>query len=299
MDSKLLDGVVIFYQVIKSGSFTATADITGHSTSYISKEINKLESRLGIRLMNRTTRSISLTPEGELFYQQASQIVQEADQIISQIRGNQTEPQGLLKVSCPVSFGLSRVRPILAEFTETYPKVSLDLQLNDRKVDLIADGFDVAIRASAQLEDSSLISRKVMSSEGLVIASPSYLTKWRTPKQPSELVNHQCISYSYLKQPNNWTFIDQENNEFTVRVNSRVITNSPEMELELCKAGQGITRLPKFNLQDELETGQLVTLFNDFKRVPIDVYLVYPSRKHLSAKVRVFIDFILKHLSEN
>ena len=296
--STLLDGIVIFVQVIKSGSFTLAAELTGHSTSYISKEVNKLEARLGVRLMHRTTRSLSLTPEGQLYFQVCLQIIEDAEQVENAIIGKQGEPQGILRVSCPVSYGLSNLSPVLSFFTEKYPKIQLELELNDRKVDLIADGFDIVIRATTQLEDSALISRRISQSEALVLASPAYLAKHGTPKHPFELDRHKIISYSNLKQPNIWRFIDLNGEKIQVHLESQVITNDSSLEIDLAVANQGIFRTPRFALKDELETGKLVELFADFPKTSIGVYMVYPSRKHMSAKVRSFIDFIIQELGD-
>ncbi|NRB40005.1 MAG: LysR family transcriptional regulator [Pseudomonadales bacterium] len=297
-DSKILDGMVIFSEVITAGSFTQAAENSGHSTSYISKEVNKLEARLGVRLLNRTTRSISLTPEGELYFQQCQQIITTAHEAVSLLSGHQLEPQGTLRISCPVSFGLSRLRPILAKFIALYPKINVELELNDKKIDIVADGYDIAIRASRVQEDSSLISRRILMSRGITLASPDYLAKHGTPQSLQELSQHQTISYSYLKQPGIWTYMTVEGKSFYIPVNCRFISNSPEMELALCIAGQGITRLPAFNLHDELQTGQLVELFPELPKIEIGVYLIYPSRKHMSSKVRHFIDFVMQELGD-
>jgi DNA-binding transcriptional LysR family regulator len=296
--STLLDGMVIFVQVIKSGSFTQAAELTGHSTSFISKEVNKLEARLGVRLMHRTTRSLSLTPEGQLYFQVCLQIIEDAEQAENAIIGKQGEPQGILRVSCPVSYGLSNLSPVLSVFTEKCPKIQLELELNDRKVDLIADGFDIVIRATTQLEDSALISRRISQSEALVLASPGYLAKHGMPKHPFELDRHKIISYSNLKQPNIWRFIDLNGEKIQVHLESQVITNNSSLEIDLAVADQGIFRIPRFALKDELETGKLVELFVDFPKTSIGVYMVYPSRKHMSAKVRSFIDFVIQELGD-
>ncbi|WP_295895640.1 LysR family transcriptional regulator [uncultured Vibrio sp.] len=298
LNSKLLDGIVIFVELINCGSFTKTAENTGHSTSYISKEITKLEDRLGVRLINRTTRSISLTPEGELYYKQCLQITDDAEQAESSVNQRQLEPKGSLKVSCPISFGMPQLKPILAKFLTRYPKVNLDLNMTGRQVDVVADGFDVVIRTANQLEDSSLISRLLINSYGVTVASPDYLSAHGTPKHPSELSQHKIITYSYAKAPNVWQYQTPQGEPLSVQLESRVITNSPEMEIELAIAGQGITRMPKFNVDDKLESGELVVLFEDYKKVPINVYLVYASRKHMSAKVRCFIDFVVSELEE-
>ncbi|GLP97242.1 LysR family transcriptional regulator [Paraferrimonas sedimenticola] len=293
---QLLDGMVLFSEVVSRGSFTAAANSLGYSTAYISKEIGKLEDRLGVRLLQRTTRKQSLTLEGQAYFQQCTQIIADAEAMQLALAGQQAEPRGKLRISVPVSFGLSKVRPILAEFTQRYPKVSLELHVDDRKVDMISEGFDVVIRASDKLEDSSLISRQLLRSRGVTLAAPSYLERFGTPKHPSELSQHVTFSYSNLKSPTQWQYHSPDSQPFTVQVNSQVITNSPEMELSLCLAGQGITRTPLFNLQDQLETGALVELFPEFATIPIGVYLVYPSRKHLAPKVRCFIDYVVEKI---
>jgi len=294
--AKLLDGMVIFVEVINAGSFTKAAENSGHSPSYISKEINKLEERLGIRLMHRTTRSISLTPEGEIYFQQCQQIIDDAEEAEASIKKSQVEPKGRLKISCPISFGLSHIRPILAKFLQENPQVDLELDLSDRKVDVVADGYDVVVRASAQLEDSSLISRLLLRSYGVTVASPEYLALHGTPTHPEELSQHQVFTYSYLKTSNIWQYKHANGEEIHVKLKNRVNTNSPELMVELALAGQGIIRAPKFNLGNKLETGELINLFSDFQPQEINVYLVYASRKHMAAKVRSFIDFAMNEL---
>jgi len=296
--SNLLDGISVFVQVVQSKSFVNAAEKMNHSTSYISKEVSKLESRLGVRLLHRTTRTLSLTSEGEVYYRQCQQIIEDALQVESNISGRQQIPQGRLKLSCPVGIGVSRIRPILAEFIAKYPKITLDIDLNDHKVDLISDGFDIVIRAAAQLEDSSLISRRFMNSTRLTLASPKYLKIHGTPKHPDELKDHQMISYRNLKNPEVWQYITQSGQKIKIQVNSRVLCNNSEMMTSLCLAGQGIIRMPLFNLSDEVITGKLVPLFEDLMPINIGVYLVYPSRENMPAKLKCFIDFIVDKLGD-
>lgn len=298
INGKLLDGMVTFVQVVSAGSFTLAADMCGHSTSYISKEINKLEARLGVRLLHRTTRSLSLTPEGELYFQRCCQIIEDAEQAENIIIGKQGEPHGLLRISCPIAYGLSNLSPKLSLFTEKYPKIQLELDLNDRKVDLISDGFDIVIRAAAHLEDSSLISRRISQSEILILASPDYIAKHGMPAHPFDLKRHKIISYSNLKQPNIWGFQDNDGKQIQVHLESHVLTNNSRLEIDLGVAGQGIFAVPRFALKDELATGKLVDLFPDWPKQAIGIYMVYPSRKHMSAKVRSFIEFVLQELGD-
>ncbi|MGY0216529.1 LysR family transcriptional regulator [Endozoicomonadaceae bacterium StTr2] len=295
----LLDGMTIFAEVVDAGSFTQAAAHTGHSTSYISKEINKLEGRLGVRLMNRTTRSLSLTPEGQLYYQQCQQIISDAEEARLALMGQQLKPSGTLRVSCLTSLDMNLLQTMFSGFLTRFPEVNLELDMSNRKVDLIAEGFDVIVRATPQLEDSSFISRRIMQSQTIIVAAPEYLRQYGVPERPEDIRQHKCICYSYLKQPRLWHFKNQYGKETQVEVDSYIQTNSSAMELSLCKSGHGIVRLPQFMLQDELETGELVELFPDYRQPEVNVYLVYPSRKHLSPKVRAFIDYVAEYLSED
>ncbi|MFT4764215.1 MAG: DNA-binding transcriptional LysR family regulator [Oleispira sp.] len=295
-DSLLLDGMVIFTEVVNSGSFTQAAANSGHSTSYISKEINKLEARLGVRLMQRTTRSLKLTPEGEMYFQHCQQIIADAEQAQSIVSGAQVEPQGTLRISCPTSFAMARLQQVFSDFITQHPKVNLEIDLNNRKVDLIAERFDIAIRASSQLDDSSLISRTIYSADAVVVAAPSYLQQFGIPTTVIELENHSAITYSHLKQPDVWSFINPQGKTETIKVSSRIQTNSSELEISLCVAGHGVMLMPRFNLNGEIERGELVELLTEYQRPEINVYVVYPSRKHMSAKVRSFIDFTMSNL---
>ncbi len=296
-NTKLFDGVIIFSQVVNSGGFSAAAEVTGHSTSYISKEVNKLEARLGVRLLNRTTRSISLTPEGKIYFQQCQQMIQDAEQALGVLSEGNLTPRGLLKISCPVDFGLGYLQPILSEFLTKYPNVTLDLDLNDRKVDVVQDGFDIAIRATNQLDESSLICRKIYSCKSYVIATPDYLDKHGRPTHPKQLKRHSCICYSNMKTPNIWTFKDKAGKEQQVEVPQTILCNSAQMKVAMLLDSHGICRLPAFTMEKELATNKLEILFDDYQAIDIDVYVVYPSRKHLSPKIRLFIDMLVEHLA--
>ncbi len=295
-NSQLFDGIYIFYQVVRCGSFTACANYTGHSTSYISKEINKLEQRLAVRLLNRTTRSISLTPEGEVFFEQSQLLIENAEHAQGLLTSKQDSPHGLLKISCPVDFGLNYLKPIIDEYLNSYPDVSLDLDLNDRHVDVIQEGIDIAIRATAALDDSSLISRKIFQSNSYTLASKQYIQRFGKPKQPQDLSKHACICYKNHKTPTKWQYITANNETLNVDVNKRILSNNAQMQLSLAQAGHGICVLPKFCLGKDFDDTQLVALFEDYQSPKIDVFAVYPSRKYVSAKVRCLIDLLVQHL---
>lgn len=298
MDTQLLDGMVTFKQVADSGSFTQAAILLNHSKSYISGEINKLENRLGVRLLHRTTRKISLTAAGEIYYRQCQNIINDALQVERQLSGQQLSPKGNLRVSCPVSFALAKIRPILGEYMDLYPQVIVELELNDQLVDVVADGYDLALRASGQLPDSSLVSRKLTSVDIVTIAAPSYLERWGTPQTPDELVHHRTINFRSTVNQNVWQYQENSGQQTTVKVDSHFITNSAEMELALCIAGQGIARVPKLVISDEVKKGSLVLLFDDLLPVTVDIFLIYPNRKYMPSKVRSFIDFLVSKMGE-
>nr|WP_275974028.1 LysR family transcriptional regulator [Shewanella pneumatophori] len=295
----MFDGIVIFAQVVKSGGFSAAAEALGHSTSYVSKEVNKLEARLGVRLLNRTTRSIGLTPEGEAYYQQCQQLISDAELAIGLITQHDVSPRGVLKLSCPVGFAQSHLQEIISEYIKRYPNVSLELDLSDQRTDVIADGYDLAIRASAQLEESSLICRKIYSSKAYTVASKEYISRHGKPHHPRELATHNGICYSNLKQPSRWDYIDATGKAFHVDIRQKVLCNNGDMQLAMVLAGHGIARLPSFYMEAALNDNRLEILFENCPNTEIDVYVVYPSRKHLSPKVRAFIDLAAERLGES
>jgi DNA-binding transcriptional LysR family regulator len=294
--TKLFDGVVIFTQVVNCGSFSAAAAKTGHSNSYISKEINKLESRLSVRLLNRTTRSLSLTPEGRVYFEQCLQMVSDAQDGLALLDQRNVKPSGKFKISCPVAFAEGYLQDTLFEYMKRYPDVQLELDLNDRRVDLVQGGFDLVIRATDQLEESSLICKKIYSCKGYTVASEEYLKRFGRPNKPEELVGHHCLCYSNLKKPTRWNYVSDDNKEVFVDVICKVLCNSAHMELAMVLAGHGICRLPEFAMKQALKAGKLEILFPDYLAPDVNVYAVYPSRKHLSPKVRCFIDLLTQKM---
>ncbi len=290
-----LDGMTVFVRVVEKGSFTLAAKQLGHSTSYISKEVSRLENRLGVRLLNRSTRTISLTDIGKSYYEYCRQIVADAEEAERSISSQHDVPQGVLKISAPVSFGQIYLTKLLPQFLNTYPEVQLDVDFNDRLVDVVAEGFDVVIRVS-NLKDTALINRKIMPSKIVTVASPDYLECNGYPTQPRELAQHDCISYAYRQVPTHWDYISKEGEPIGVAVKPRVICNNAEMELSMALAGMGITRFPAFCCEKEIHQGKLVPLLEEFEQGDFGVYAVYPHRRHLSVKVRVFVDFLVQRL---
>jgi len=204
--SNLLDGVSVFVGVVNAGSFTAAAQALGHSTSYVSKEITRLEKRLGSRLLNRTTRTISLTDVGRAYYERSNQIVIDAENAERSINQLQEKPSGFLRINAPSSFGFNYLLDILPQFMHRYPDVKLEVELNDRIIDVVAEGYDVVIRVD-DIKDSNLVARKFTSSRGVVVASPDYLKRKGCPQKAEDLVQHNCIAYSLLPTPTQWSFL--------------------------------------------------------------------------------------------
>ncbi|MCD9496948.1 LysR family transcriptional regulator [Photobacterium carnosum] len=297
-NNKLFDGIVVFVQVIKSGGFGAAAEVLGHSNSYISKEINKLESRLGVRLLNRTTRSVALTPEGDVYYQECLQLVMDAEQALGLMSQNSLNPKGLLKISCPVWLGSQYLQQVFSEYLTLYPDMQLDIDLSDKTVDVVADGYDLVIRASATLAESSLICKRLFSCNIHTVASSEYLRQHGFPKHPSELQHHHCLCYSNLKHADRWQYTDAENKVFNVDVQQKLRCNNTPMTVAMAVDGMGICHVPTFYIESQLQRGELTILFPEFDKTLVNVYVVYPSRKHLSAKVRRFIDLLERRMSK-
>ncbi|WP_305839221.1 LysR family transcriptional regulator [Photobacterium leiognathi] len=291
-NNQLFDGIALFVQVVKSGGFGAAAQAMGHSNSYVSKEIVKLENRLGVRLLNRTTRSISLTPEGKSYYQECLQLISDAEQAVAHITQSTVAPKGTLKISCPVWFGKHYLKDVFSAYLTRYPDVVIDLDMSDKAIDVIGDGYDLVIRASAKLDESSLICKRIYSSRICTVASPQYIAKHGRPIHPTELSSHHCFCYSNLKKSNIWDYMDKAGNQTSVDVHQRIRSNNTEMSLALVCNGDGIIRLPEFYIEQQIKTGELILLFEDYVFPMVDVYALYPTRKHLASKVRCFLDLI-------
>jgi DNA-binding transcriptional LysR family regulator len=296
-NSASLDGLIVFVEVVEGGGFTAAARNLDHSVSFVSKEIARLEDRLGVRLLNRTTRSVIPTDIGRVYYERCRQIIADARDAERGITESHAKPQGLLNISAPVSFGLAYLNDVLPEFLADYPEITLNVEMSDRLVDVIAEGFDVVIRAG-YLKDSNLIARRLMRSRLLTVASPEYLAREGTPLTPAELPEHACIAFTYKQVTTHWEYLDPDGGSIGVTVDPRAVCNNAETEIALVAAGAGITRMPSFICHREVEDGRLIPILERYETPPIGVYAVYPHRAHLSAKVRVFVDFLIRNFAE-
>jgi DNA-binding transcriptional LysR family regulator len=285
------DGMIVFCEVVEANGFTAAARKLGHSASHVSKEISRLEERLSARLLNRTTRTISLTETGRLYYDHVRHIIDDARDVQSLILSANDKPVGLLRASVPVTFNQSYLSPRLPEFLAAYPDVRLYLEESDRMVDLVAEGFDVVVRAG-NLDDTDFIAKRLMTSRLLTLASPAYLHEHGTPSVPADLSEHVLIDFSRRKIATAWEYPGPGGKSISVPITPRVVCNSAETEVALCMSGVGITRLPSMVCEEELASGALIPILTPFEKPPIGVFAIYPSRSHIAAKVRAFVDFL-------
>lgn len=296
-NTELLDGIAVFVAVVNAGSFTAAAKQLGHSTSYVSKEVTRLEKRLASRLLNRTTRTISLTDAGKSYFERCSQIVIDAENAERSISHLQDTPRGLLRINAPMSFGLNYLCEYLPEFAKLYPELRLEVEFNDRMIDVIAEGFDVVIRAG-QIDNSNLVARKFLSSKAVVVASPEYLKRNGRPNTPAELKHHDQIVYSLAPNPSSWEFY-KEDEGLTINLDPRIICNNAEIEMAMVKKGVGIAILPMFICEQDIASGEVEVILGDYDTFEIGVYAVYPHRQYLTPKVRVFVDFIVDKFTDS
>ena len=279
-----------FVAVVDAGSFVQAADALDISKAAVSRHVADLEQRLGVRLLQRTTRKLSLTEEGRAFHARCKNLLGELEEAEAEITSKSVEASGLVKINVPVSFGLLHLAPLWPAFMAKHPKVTLDVNLSDRMVDLVEEGYDMAVRI-ARLPSSSLISRKLASTRLILCASPTYLKKHSKPKHPSELADHAVLSYSLLVMGEQWEFEGPEGN-LTVAINPVLRTNSGDTCRAAALGHQGIILQPSFIVGDDLRKGTLVELMPKYRALDFGIYAIYPSRRYVSPKVRVLIDYL-------
>ena len=287
--------IPVFVAVVENGGFSAAARGLGVSKSAVSKRINRLEAHLGVRLLYRTTRKLSLTEAGERYFEHAVEAMKFADQAEAAVTELQGEPQGKLRISSPMSFGRLHVAPMIPQLMQRYPKLHIDLVMDDRRVDLVAAGFDVAIRShSGTIPDSTMIARQLAPLRQVLCASPGYLERHGLPATPAELSGHNCVLYSYSRDTNEWT-LSREGVPASVQVSGNYQVNNSEALLEAIREGIGIGRLPTFVAGPDLKSGRLVKLFESYRIPDQEFYAVFPQREYLPAKVRAFLDFAIEY----
>lgn len=284
-----------FAAVVDAGSFVKAADTLSMSKAAMSRHVGDLEARLGVRLLHRTTRRLSLTEDGEVFYARSKELLAGVDEAEAEITSRSGAASGLLRVNAPVTFGILHLAPLWGVFRSRHPQVSLDVTLADRVVDLVDEGYDMAIRI-ATLPSSTLISKRLATTRMVLCASPQYLKAHGVPLHPSELAVHAVISYSYWSTRDEWHF-EGPQGQVSVKTNPCIHTNSGDTCRAAALAHQGIVLQPTFLLGDDLAAGTLVELMPQFRSIELGIYAVYPTRKHVPPKVRALIDFLAQHFA--
>lgn len=280
-----------FVQVVDHGGFTEAARKLGMSKSAVSKHVAALEARLAVRLLNRTTRRVSPTEVGLAYYDRARTVLVDATDADSMVTSMQSKPKGQLRVSAPVTFGIHYVTRAVVDFLDAFPQVDINLVLDDRFVELVAESFDVAIRIGV-LEDSSLKARKLAETRRLLVASPAYLERAGTPRVLDDLNHHQLLHYSHLASGNFWRLRGPSGEERQFRVGGRLTANNGESLRATAEAGIGIASLPSFMIGDALTSGRLVEVLADRAPDILGIYALYPQGRFPQPKLRAFIDFL-------
>jgi DNA-binding transcriptional LysR family regulator len=286
----------VFAAVVDAGSFVRAAEALDMSKPAVSRHVAELKSRLGVRLLHRTTRRLSLTEEGEVFYGRCRELLANLEEAEAEITSRTGKASGQLKVSAPVSFGLLHLAPLWAGFMARHPDVVLDITLSDRMVDLVEEGFDLAIRI-ARLPSSSLVSRTLSSSRLVLCASPRYLKTHGAPRQPADLARHTVFAYSLLSSGESWEF-EGPQGHMSVKVNPRMRTNSGDTCRAVALQHLGLIIQPSFLVAEELRSGALVEVMPQYRSLEFDISAVYPSRKHVLPKVRLLIDYLAAALKK-
>lgn len=292
-----LSDVAVFVQVVSRGSFTAAADTLGLSKSVVSKYVTRLEDRLGARLLNRTTRRLSLTEVGRAFFERSQRGLLEIEEAEAEVSRMQGEPRGELRLSSPMSFGILHLAPLLPALQARYPELTVDMVLDDRKVDLVEEGFDLAIRIG-ELPDSSLVARRLGPCRHVVCGSPAYFARNGVPQSLEDLSQHAAITYRYTNAPDEWHFLAPDGDHRQVSVTSRIKMNSSLALREALLNGAGVTLTPTFVVGADIRAGRLRAVLQGYRAMEVSIYAVYPQRKHLSPKIRAFVDFLAEHIKD-
>jgi DNA-binding transcriptional LysR family regulator len=286
-----LADIAVFVRVVERGSFTLAADDLRLSRAVVSKYLSRLEERLGARLLNRTTRRLSLTEAGAALFEASRGAIERIEEAQAAVARFQAAPRGRLRVSAPMSFGILHLGPAIADFSREYPGVTLDIRLDDRFVNLVEDGIDVAVRIGL-LTDSSLIARKLGITRVVACASPAYLAEHGEPQSPQDLATHDCLIYSYLANANVWRFLSREGREIPVAVTGTLRINNGIVLAEAALAGRGVLVTPSFYVAPMLRERRLQRVLAEYRLPELGIYAVYPQNAHVPPKVRVFIDYL-------
>ncbi len=286
-----LAAMTAFARVAETRSFSDAARRLGTSKSVVSRQIMALEADLGARLFHRTTRSMTLTEAGEGYYERVSRILTDVDEANLSVTRLQAAPRGRLRINAPMSFGVRHLAPSLPDFLALHPEVEIDMTMNDRFVDLVDEGYDMAVRIG-RLTDSTLVARKLAPLRRTICGSPAYLAARGIPQTPADLATHECLSYSNMTQSDEWSFVDANGKPLSVEVKGRLRTNNGDALRIAALRGLGLVAQPSFIVGADLQAGTLVGVLTNYTAQDGVVYAVYPHSRHLSPKVRAFTDFL-------
>ncbi|MEP6942031.1 MAG: LysR family transcriptional regulator [Betaproteobacteria bacterium] len=280
-----------FARVVEAGSFVRAAERLGMSVSAVSRQVSELESHLDSRLLNRTTRRLSLTESGRVFYERCVQLLSDLEEAEQSAGAGTVRPRGTLRLTCGTTFGERHLAGAVAEFLQRYPEMRLDIELSDRTTDLVDEGFDAALRIGA-IGSQNLVGRRVGQTRLVCCAAPAYLARHGEPRTPEALSGHACLTYEYLPHKNLWPFRDPDGSDRPMRVGGPVNANHGNFLAEIAVAGAGIVLEPDFVVGPDVRAGRLRPILRKFEPQPASIYVVYPSRRHLSAKVRALAEFL-------
>jgi len=285
-----------FVKVVEAGSFAGAAGRLDVSVSSVSRLVADLEAHLGTRLLHRTTRRLSLTEAGRTFHEHGVQLLADLDEAEASASAEAVVPRGTLRITCGTTFGNAHLAPALAAFRVRYPQVRFDVELSDRMADLVDEGFDAAVRIGGSAA-SNLVGRRIGTTALVCCAAPSYLAAHGEPRTPEELVRHPCLLYQYAAQRDVWTFTGPGGTAHRIRVSGPVFANSGSFLAAMAREGAGITYEPDFAVGPDVRTGLLVPILRDYPPPTAPIHVMYPSRRHLSAKVRVFAQFLAERFA--
>lgn len=292
---ELASQMILFAHVVEHGSFSASARAFAHTPSSVSKQIGMLEDRLGVRLLNRTTRGIALTEEGRTFYARCAEIARAVAEAESMVVSLGDHPQGTLRVASTVAFAKAHLLPLLPAFLDANDDLRVVFELTDRAIDLAEDEADVAIRFTEQITDPSVVARRLATNRRVICAAPSYLAAHGTPERPEDLLRHNCLRLSTVTSWNDWHFRGPDG-PGVLHVTGNFEANSADAVYHAVRAGLGIARLSTYLVGDDIRAGRLVRVLPDYVQQDSNIYAIYASRRNLAPKVRVFVDFLAEKL---
>jgi DNA-binding transcriptional LysR family regulator len=284
--------LTVFAKVVEQGSFARAAQRLEMSASAVSRHVGDLEAHLDTRLLNRTTRRLSLTETGQAFHERCVQLLADLDEAEETVTAAAIVPRGTLKLTSSISFGVRHLAPAIADFASRHPQLRFDVELSDRAVDIVDEGIDLAIRIG-DIGSRSLIARRIGVTQMVCCAAPAYLARHPEPKVPTDLAAHACLSYEYSRERNTWRFRDRGGHQHDVRIAGPAQSNNGQMLCALAVAGMGVHLEPDFIVGPDVRAGRLITLLPGYTPPSIDIFAAYPSRRHLSMKVRAFVDFLV------